>query len=105
MQTLKTAGFTFGLVLATVLLAPPKAQAEGDWPYEIGSTSQLFDNNYSTYKTNQGVSTNVFSELLPINPFGNDGRVKLESRDVTHRGTGAARIDNARTGFQIDYNF
>jgi len=95
----------FALGLIAAMFSPIAALADSDSPYAFGSTSQVFDNNYATYKTNQGVSTNVLSEILPINPFGNEGRLKLENRDVPTLGTGGARLEDARTGFQIDYNF
>ena len=95
---------TVTLVMANVLPAASPARAEGDWPYS-GANNQDFDNKYRTYKRNDGVSTNFISELLPLNPFGGDGRLKFESRDVTQPGTGATRFDHSNTGLQIDFNF
>jgi hypothetical protein len=95
---------TAALLSGSVLLHVPNAHAEGDWPYS-GSSSQDFDNDYRTYKRNDGYSTNFVNELVPLSTFGNDGRLKFESRDVEQRGSQATRFDNSNTGLQLDFNF
>ncbi len=80
------------------------AHAEGDWPYG-GNSTQDFDNNYRTYKNDPGYSTNFVNDLLPLGNFGNDGRLKFESRDVQQRGSQATRQDHSNTGLQLDFKF
>lgn len=87
--------------VAVLFLSP--ARAEGDAPYL--SNNQTFDNNYQLYKRDRGYSTNFATELLPVRPFGDDGRLKFESRDVTRPGASATRFDDSKTGLQLDFNF
>ena len=80
------------------------AFAEGDWPYG-GNSTQDFENDYRVYKNNPGYRTNFINELLPLGNFGNDGRLKFESRDVEQRGSQATRLDHSNTGLQLDFKF
>lgn len=84
-------------------LTPSPASADGDAPYF--SNNQAFDNNYQLYKRDRGYSTNFATELLPVRPFGDDGRLKFESRDVSRPGASATRFDDSNTGLQLDFNF
>lgn len=88
-------------LMAGLALSP--ARAEGDAPYF--SNNQAFDNNYQLYKRDRGYSTNFVDELLPVNPFGSDGRLRFESRDVTQPGASATRFDDSQTGVQLDFRF
>ncbi len=92
------------LLTGSLILPVSPSRAEGDWPYS-GSSSQDFDNNYRTYKRDDGYQTNFVNELLPLSPFGDDGRLKFESRDVAQPGTSATRFDDSRTGVQLDFKF
>lgn len=94
-----------GLALIAVALPFASAHAEGDSPFYSTYDNQTFDNNYATYKTNQGVSTNFVNELVPLSTFGSDGRLKFESRSVDSTGSSATRFDEAGTGLQLDFKF
>lgn len=94
------------LTLTAGMAALPNSTtyAEGDWPYGENST-QDFENNYRIYKNDPGYKTNFVNELLPLGNFGNDGRLKFESRDVQQRGSQATRLDHSNTGLQLDFKF
>ena len=97
-------GFSLALFGGMLSLPLAPAHAEGDWPYG-GSTTQDFENDYRTYKNNDGYATNFVNELLPLGTFGNDGRLKFESRDVQQRGADSTRLDHSNTGLQLDFKF
>ena len=94
-----------GICLIAALCAAAPASAEGDSPFYSSYSSQSFDNNYARYKNTQGTSTNFVNDLIPLSTFGNDGRLKFESRDVSTTGTSATQFEGAQTGLQLDFKF
>lgn len=96
---------TAGACLVSALAIASPAAADGDAPFYSSYDSQSFDNNYARYKNDQGTSTNFVNDLVPLSNFGDDGRLKFESRDVRTTGTSATQFEGAQTGLQLDFKF
>ncbi|MGI9413987.1 MAG: hypothetical protein ACR2PM_09975 [Hyphomicrobiales bacterium] len=105
MRNGQTAKFTLAAaIFALPLIGAVEAAAEGDWPYNSGS-SQDYENNYAKYKTNDGFVTNFDKELFPVNPFGNDGKLYFRDEEVRTSGTSGARLEDNKTSLQLQFKF